>query len=88
MAAQDEYEFLRAMLPATVTITLSGDVITLTQAGAALPFVIECSGDRFLIGQPKRGGMQVQVSEPRVELSRAEMRQRALNWHRTNKLAS
>lgn len=88
MAAQDEYEFLRAMLPATVTITVSGDVITLTQSGAALPFVIQCRGERFFIGQPTPGWIQVQVSEPRVELSRAEMRERALNWHRTNKLAS
>ena len=44
MDAQHEYEYLRAMLPATVTITLSGDVITLAEPSVAMPIDPYISG--------------------------------------------
>jgi hypothetical protein len=86
--ARREAEYLRA-LPATVT--LSGATITLAQAHSM--FVVECLGeDRFLIGHeppPMTGGFQTQVtSQPRVEVNRKELLDRARAWARSNRLAS
>jgi hypothetical protein len=79
--ARREAEFLMA-LPATVSV--DGATITLASSGGQL--VIECrSEDRFLIGYPPtKGGFPVQgTSQPQVELTRAELFNRAREWARS-----
>ncbi len=61
--AKREAEYLRS-LPATVTV----DGARITLAHNRGTFEIEClSEDRFLLGpSPMKGGVKVQVREPRV----------------------
>jgi hypothetical protein len=83
--AKREAEHLRS-LPATVTV--DGATITLTHDRGT--FEIEClSEDRFLIGpSPMKGGFPVRVTEPRVQVDRKELFDRARKWAQANKLAS
>lgn len=83
--AKAEAEYLHA-LPATVTV--DGAIITLTNDRGT--FEIEClSEDRFLIGpSPMKGGFPVQVREPRVEMTRKELFNRARAWAQPNRMAS
>jgi len=83
--AKREAEYLHA-LPATVTV--NGAIVTLTNDRET--FEIEClSEDRFLIGpSPMKGGLQVQVREPRIEVNRKELFARARAWAQLNRMAS
>jgi hypothetical protein len=85
--AKREAEYLRVIATATV----DGATITLAQTHSM--FVVEClSENRFLIGNeppPMTGGVQTRVvSEPRVEVNRKELFDRARAWARSNRLAS
>jgi hypothetical protein len=83
--AKREADYLRS-LPATVTV----DGATITLAHDRGTFEIEClSEDRFMIGpSPTKGGVQVRVTEPRVEVNRRELFDRARAWAQSNRLAS
>ena len=86
--AKREYEYLRT-LPATVTV--DGARIMLAKAHSV--FVVEClSEDRFLIGNelpPTTGGVPTRViTQPRVEVNREELSDRARAWAQSNRLAS
>jgi hypothetical protein len=85
--AKREAEYLRVIATATV----DGATVTLAQTHSM--FVVECLGeDRFLIGHeppPMTGGFQTRViSQPRVEVNRKELFDRARAWARLNRLAS
>jgi hypothetical protein len=85
--AKRECEYLRVIATATV----DGATVTLAQAHRL--FVVEClSEDRFMIGHeppPMMGGFQTRVaSEPRVQVNRKELYDRARAWARSNRLAS
>ena len=85
--AKHEAEYLRVIATATV----DGATVTLAQVHSM--FVVEClSEDRFLIGNepaPMTGGVQSRVtSQPRVEVNRKELFDRARAWVQSNRLAS
>jgi hypothetical protein len=85
--ARREAEYLRVIAAATV----DGATVTLTQAHSM--FVVECLGeDQFLIGHeppPMTAGFPTRViSQPRVEVNRKELFDRARAWARSNRLAS
>jgi hypothetical protein len=83
--AKQEAEYLRS-LPATVTV----DGAKITLANDRGTFEIEClSEGRFLLGpSPMKGGVQAQVREPRVEVNRKELFDRARIWSQANRMAS
>ena len=82
--AKRECEYLRVIATATV----GGATITLTHDRGT--FEIEClTEDRFMIGpSPMKGGFQARVTEPRVEVNRKELFDRARTWAQSNRLAS
>jgi hypothetical protein len=85
--AKREAEYLRVIASATV----DGATITLAQTHSML--VVEClSEDRFMIGHeppPMSGGFPTRVlSQPRVQVDRKELYDRARAWAQSNRLAS
>lgn len=83
--AKREAEYLHSL---SATMTVDGATITLAHGRGT--FEIEClSEDRFMIGpSPMRDGVQVRVTEPRVEVNRRELFDCARTWAQSNRLAS